>query len=1220
MAAQPDRPAVIKLSAQQLQQPELLDGLNSWLQLGLLSDRQVKQFCQEYLSCVLPIATDELSLPPLPSLDDHPAELTDATPDFADALPRRASGAQRPVGVVGRSRQSSPAPSLVARLLQSFMAEISVIWLLFLGVFMVVVSSGVLAASQWRNVSPIGQYGILLTYTLVFWATGIWTARQPNLRLTARMLQLATLLIIPVNFWMIDGLHLWQSRPGVAMGAIAALLLTGMTWILLNSNVGLIRANHAHLAALNTIALGWLHWGWAVAGVPLIASYVGTVGTALLLVDQSRQASRPAVPESALPESDRDRLSAAPNQAISERIAPATFVVAFAVLLLIGRAVLAAQVPIGRLGLALGICGWLFCWLTRRDRSRLIWSRLGMGLLIVGWAVSVSTDPPWQAIAVSSLGLWLLVERLQTQGRTLELLALLLLGLQTYSLIWRLIPPVQQQQIIDLGFQLAGPQAMPQALLGLAGIPYVWLILAVARWQRRQQHGTLAHQAEQMALLLGAIATLFSLANPALRSLNLLWSALTLAIVIWKRPAASSALIYLTHATALAALLSGIDWQVPLSLHQWIRLLLVGMAIEWGVSIGGRYPIWRRSAWHLGLLLAGLSYALLIAALLSDAADQPLLWLVTPALLTGLAYLRHPESRLATWLSVVALVAQLPLLIFGSAQISTWVLALSIATGLMLLNTHQLTHLSAAVLTIGCALGFEAALVNQQVAEHLTGEVLINLVASNLWALWLLRGWLSRQQTRLQQLYSVAANGWAIALCVVTLLALTFYLAVLYTTPFLSAPAWQWAVAAGLTTGAIAYRIGQQPSNLGFYGIAWSIETLVVILAALLHGSVEAIALINLALGLLTQIAADFWVHRSRRSYYASWHSIPLAYAAIGLVLAHHNFVAMTGLYTLAAALVGIGIGRRSVSFKPLTILAIFLASIAAYELLLYQLMQASGGRPGDGTTLLAGLAALIAIGDRLLQRWLLPYLRLTPDELGLIAHLHWGFGSGLAILALTLTLSSSGVVLWLGITTLLAAYALLMGRQTTEPDSHIAVASSASSFQDAWTYAGILEALLVISDGLYQAIPDSSWLFAWAGAIASGLAVGMNSLPWRTWGWSMRPWRTSAMILPAAVVLLTSFAVATQALLITGACYAWFAITTRQPRLSYLSIVLLDWAVVRFLATQGWLSPLWLSTVAGLSLLYLAQIDPDLQASSAKEQRHWLRSLATGLTCIIHE
>jgi hypothetical protein len=40
------------------------------------------------------------------------------------------------------------SPSFVAQRLQALMAEISVIWLLFLGVFMVVVSSGVLAASQ----------------------------------------------------------------------------------------------------------------------------------------------------------------------------------------------------------------------------------------------------------------------------------------------------------------------------------------------------------------------------------------------------------------------------------------------------------------------------------------------------------------------------------------------------------------------------------------------------------------------------------------------------------------------------------------------------------------------------------------------------------------------------------------------------------------------------------------------------------------------------------------------------------------------------------------------------------------------------------------------------------------------------------------------------------------------------------------------------------------
>lgn len=169
------------------------------------------------------------------------------------------------------------------------MAEISIIWLLILGVFMVVVSSGVLAATQWQNFSAIGQYGILFAYTLAFAGASLWTAPKANLRLTSRMLQLATLLIIPVNFWTIDGLRVGASPGGVVVSAIAAFSLTAVLLRLLHPRLGLTTGDRFRLIAANCLGLSWLHWGWGWAGVPLMASYVGTVGTAVLLWQLSRQ-------------------------------------------------------------------------------------------------------------------------------------------------------------------------------------------------------------------------------------------------------------------------------------------------------------------------------------------------------------------------------------------------------------------------------------------------------------------------------------------------------------------------------------------------------------------------------------------------------------------------------------------------------------------------------------------------------------------------------------------------------------------------------------------------------------------------------------------------------------------------------------------------------------------------------------------------------------------
>ena len=190
MASSGDRSVILRLSVQQLSQPNLLAGLEAWKQLGLLSDRDILQFAEEYLICLAPSQVPAASSPVAPIFAD----------DFAPIAPPRPRANPSPEPIPIPVAAAVQPPSLITRTLQSFMAEVSVIWLLFLGVFLVVVSSGVLAASQWQNFSTVGQYGILFAYTLAFAAVGIWIGRRSQLQLTARMLQIATLLIIPVNF------------------------------------------------------------------------------------------------------------------------------------------------------------------------------------------------------------------------------------------------------------------------------------------------------------------------------------------------------------------------------------------------------------------------------------------------------------------------------------------------------------------------------------------------------------------------------------------------------------------------------------------------------------------------------------------------------------------------------------------------------------------------------------------------------------------------------------------------------------------------------------------------------------------------------------------------------------------------------------------------------------------------------------------------------------
>jgi len=69
--------------------------------------------------------------------------------------------------------------------------------------------------------------------------------------------------------------------------------------------------------------------------------------------------------------------------------------------------------------------------------------------------------------------------------------------------------------------------------------------------------------------------------------------------------------------------------------------------------------------------------------------------------------------------------------------------------------------------------------------------------------------------------------------------------------------------------------------------------------------------------------------------------------------------------------------------------------------------------------------------------------------------------------------------------------------------------------------------------------------------------------------------------------------------------------------RLSYLSVVLADWAILRWLNQVGATESLWYAALFSASLLFLTQIDPALRSPNERDRRHLLRSLATALVCL---
>ncbi|MBG1268619.1 DUF2157 domain-containing protein, partial [Nostoc sp. WHI] len=314
--------------------PHLLEGLDIWLRLGLISDTQVRQLCREFLVCAV-------------MLQAQP-KVVFATSDPVEQLPVAAlqSSSRR------QPQPKAAKPNFISTMLQSLGAELSVRWLLFLGVFLVVVSSGVLAASQWKMFPPAGQYGVLFAYTLSFWGLSFWATRQSNLRLTAQTLLIVTLLLVPVNFWAMDSFQLWQNPVNWIVVAIACPTLTAIT-VLLSKNRAIFPNLHPDkLSVANILGLSYLHWGWQLRAFPLIAVYVATIGTTIITIYHNLYQQPNSISEA----DRRDQLN------INLPVA----VIIYALIVLLVRAIFVARVDVTQLGLAIGICGWLVTWLAQQ--------------------------------------------------------------------------------------------------------------------------------------------------------------------------------------------------------------------------------------------------------------------------------------------------------------------------------------------------------------------------------------------------------------------------------------------------------------------------------------------------------------------------------------------------------------------------------------------------------------------------------------------------------------------------------------------------------------------------------------------------------------------------------------------------------------------------------------------------------------------------------------
>lgn len=423
---------------------------------------------------------------------------------------------------------------------------------------------------------------------------------------------------------------------------------------------------------------------------------------------------------------------------------------------------------------------------------------------------------------------------------------------------------------------------------------------------------------------------------------------------------------------------------------------------------------------------------------------------------------------------------------------------------------------------------------------------------------------------------------------------------------------WQFLVAALLVGIGIIYRYWRQPNNLAAYGVAWAVEIFVAQAIAIANYSNLILSTVNIGLGLFSVIFTS-WLLSSRLRFaeLTSLNLIPLLYALLGILWRSTDFTAYTGLLTLGAAITGIGVGDRHRKWKGITYLSVAAISVAVYELVIYQMLQASGGSLADGFTILAIVAAAIALIYRIFallfsKRGNLALFNLSLEEIVIIAHIHWAIGSILKIIAAGMAIESTARLTPVSVTVslILGAYAIVQARDK-------------NTKSDWWVYVGLVE---IAATTVYARLiwTQLSILDPWRAMLVCLVALTIYQMPWQSWGWRSTPWHRIALAMPAVTALLTVENISYFSLLVVAAFYARIAIGQRNIRWSYISLWFIDWGITKFLVENNYTNILLYASIISWSLLYVAQFDSYLITSAQRKKRHYLRIFATIIICLI--
>ncbi|MEM6754123.1 MAG: DUF2157 domain-containing protein, partial [Cyanobacteria bacterium P01_C01_bin.38] len=170
----------------------------------------------------------------------------------------------------------------------------------------------------------------------------------------------------------------------------------------------------------------------------------------------------------------------------------------------------------------------------------------------------------------------------------------------------------------------------------------------------------------------------------------------------------------------------------------------------------------------------------------------------------------------------------------------------------------------------------------------------------------------------------------------------------------------------------------------------------------------------------------------------------------------------------------------------------------------------------------------------------------------------------------------------------------------------------------DVWVYIGLIQ----IAVFRYFVPPDSivsiffEQIRPWIAGLSCIVAYLVYILPWQRWGWRKNPWQMTAYILPLFYLWETRIQIYSITLLFVAGYYTFIARITKKIRFTYISLGLFNWVLWRWFIDLNLTDPLWYISLIGLSLLYIAQFDPQLKLPQNKVYRHGLRIFGSGVIC----